>query len=818
MPPSASPDDHPQPGGPSGSEGASAEGRPHRPDAPPDRSFFGALLYRRVPQVLAGYLGVTWTLFELMQWLTEQYLLSPYLGRAILLGLLLLLPSVLVVTYRHGRPGPDRWTSAERWTLAGNGGVALLVLMFAFGDVELGSMVRTVQTSAADTIGGTPPEQVIRQVPKKQFRRRVALFYFDEAEGARADTALRRAVPTALRADLEQDPFVSAFSPVRFEEELQQRGYEKGLDVPLGLKREAAQGANAGYVLSGRVGTTRNGQTVLSTRLRETETGDLVAEHQFEGEDLFDTVDRASTQLKRDLDLPDGHLESATDLPVTQVFTASKTAAKHYAQGRHLRWTDTQGAARRYGRATDADTTFALGYLQEGRTLWRLGKREQAQRAFERAKRHSYRLSESRTYWLKATSLYRLDGQPEAALQVCKRWTSLHPYDLSGWRLKAAIQGGLLRHEEALASYRHMLELAPDSKRTKRSVVGTLMRTGRFEEALRKAESFAAEYPEDDIAPLLIGVIHWRLGRLTRAEDAFQRADRMGSQDTWRYLSVLDQARGQYDSALSRIREASDEQGGARYELRRVHHHWLRGRIDRSRRLLDSLWTTMSEMPAGRDRSFLAARACDYHGPSGEDAFISKLIEQLEPLPGEASLNTPVYKISAQAALSGCKIAADTLTEAQKHLERATTLVERPGTPSFYRLLLDLDYLWGRLREAQGRHQDAAARYERYLDDASPRSLLLRTRRHPRLRLARSYQKAGRTGDARETYQEALTLRPASPRLNYHYAQFLVDQGRREAARPPLRRALEAWTPADADFRPKQKAETLADSLGLGIA
>jgi len=818
---SSASDDHSRPGDPPAGGEASAPESARSPGADPPRSFLDELLYRRIPQVLAGYLGVTWTLFELMQWVTERYLISPYLGRALLLGLLLLLPSVLVVTYRHGRPGPDRWTNAERWTLAGNGVAAVLVLFFIFGDVELGSMVRTVQTSTADTVGETPPEKVIRQVPKKQFRRRVALFYFDEAEEARADTALRRAAPTALRSDLEQDPFVSAFSPVRFEGELRRRGYEEGLNVPLGLKREVAQEANAGYVLSGQVETTGNGQTALSTQLRETETGDLVAERRFEGDDLFDAVDQASTQLKNDLNLPDGHLESATDLPVAQVFTPSVTAAKHYAQGRYLRRfpdSTARSVAREYDRATSADTTFALGYLRKGRVLWRLGKRTQARRAFESARRHSYRLSESWTYWLKATSLYRLEGRPEAALKVCERWTSLHPYDLSGWELKAAIQGGLLRYEEALTSYRRILELAPDSKRAKRSVVGTLMRTGRFEEALRRAESFAEAYPEDDLAPLLIGVIHWRAGRLARAKDAFQRADRMDTREAWRYLSVLSQARGRYEAAVSEIREASNQQDRSQSRVHRWHHHWLRGRIDRSRSLLDSLWTATPRRPGGMRRYNLALRACDYYGPLGNEESVTGILDRLGSLQRAVSPSTPGYKAAAQAALARCKIAAGRLTEAQRHLEQMTTLVERPGTPSFFRLILDLDYLWGRLREAQGRYPDAAARYEQHIDDASPRSLLLRTRRRPRLRLALAHQEAGRPGEAETAYREALALYPAYPRLNYHYAQFLADRGRREAARTHLRRALEGWTPADADFRPKQKAETLADSLGLGIA
>jgi hypothetical protein len=242
----------------------------------PERTFLGELVHRRVPQVLAGYLGITWTLFELSQWLTEQYLVSPYLGRVLLLGLLLL-PSVLVVTYRHGRPGPDQWTDSELWVVSGNIAAAVFALLIVFGGVELGSMVRTVQVSAADTTGVDTTESIVRQVPKKQFRKRVALFYFDEAEGARADTALLRAAPTALRADFEQDPFISVFSPVRFDEELRRRGYDDGLDVPLGLKREGAREANAEYVLSGRVGTTEGGMTLLRIWLRETETGDLVA-------------------------------------------------------------------------------------------------------------------------------------------------------------------------------------------------------------------------------------------------------------------------------------------------------------------------------------------------------------------------------------------------------------------------------------------------------------------------------------------------------------------------------------------------------------
>ncbi len=846
-------DDHSRPEGPSNGGGERSGPVSGHPGTASRRSFFDELLYRRIPQVLAGYLGVTWTLFELMKWSAEQYLISPHLARALLLALLLLLPAVLVVTYRHGRPGLDRWTVAEQWTIAGNVTAAALILAFVFGGVELGSMVRTVQTSAADTVGGKSvsvgsasvgsasvgsasveddeggdtSEKVVRQVPKKEFRRRVALFYFDRMESARADTALLRAVPAALHADLEQDSFVSTYSPVGFADELRQRGYNEGLGVPLGLRREVAQKTGAEYMLAGSVGRTGDGRVRLRTRLRETKTGDLVAERHFESKDLFGTVDQASTKLKEDLGLPEGHLDTATDLPVTEVFTPSVSAAKRYAQGRYLQhFVDTtdQSVARKYRRATRSDTTFALGYQLEGRALWRLGKREQARRALEGARRHSYRLSESDKYQQKALRLYRLEGRPEAALEVCERWTSLHPYDLDGWRLKANLQWSFFRYEQALLSYRQILDLAPESRSAEISIARVLLRTGRPEKALQRATSYAESYPRDEEGPLLVGTIHWKLGQLGQAESAFRRARRMDAQDARPYLLALHQARGEFGQARSTIEEeAASGQASLRAEIHRSHHHWLRGRIGRSQESLDSLWAAEPETTAETQRYFLAMRACDHYRtsgenrPSGENPFATELIRRLGILRGETTQNTPGHKAGAQAALASCKTASGELTEAEKHLERATRLVERPDIPPTYRLSFNLDYLWGRLREAQDRPQDAAARYEKYIEDSSPRALLLRALRLPRLRLALSYQKAGRPGEAETTYRKALALHPAYPRLNYHYARFLNDRGRGEDARKHLRQALEGWAPSGPDFRLGQKAEALADSLGVGI-
>lgn len=71
-----------------------------------------------------------------------------------------------------------------------------------WADTVGGKSVSVGSVSVEDDEGGDTSEKVVRQVPKKEFRWRVALFYFDRMESA--------------RADLEQDSFVSTYSPVGF--------------------------------------------------------------------------------------------------------------------------------------------------------------------------------------------------------------------------------------------------------------------------------------------------------------------------------------------------------------------------------------------------------------------------------------------------------------------------------------------------------------------------------------------------------------------------------------------------------------------------
>jgi hypothetical protein len=68
---------------------------------------FRDLVDRRVPQYLAVYLGAGWGLIEFFSFLEERFSLSPDWTNIVLFAWAMLIPSVILFTYFHGRVLPD---------------------------------------------------------------------------------------------------------------------------------------------------------------------------------------------------------------------------------------------------------------------------------------------------------------------------------------------------------------------------------------------------------------------------------------------------------------------------------------------------------------------------------------------------------------------------------------------------------------------------------------------------------------------------------------------------------------------------------------
>ncbi len=83
---------------------------------------------RRVPQILGLYLAAGWGVLEFVDWLVEQYSLSPDLAELALLAWAIMIPTVLILAYFHGATGDQEWTRIEKICIPANLLVALIVI------------------------------------------------------------------------------------------------------------------------------------------------------------------------------------------------------------------------------------------------------------------------------------------------------------------------------------------------------------------------------------------------------------------------------------------------------------------------------------------------------------------------------------------------------------------------------------------------------------------------------------------------------------------------------------------------------------------
>jgi TolB-like protein len=374
--------------------------------------FTTELFRRRIPQILGAYLIASWAVLEFADWAVNRYLLSPYLVDFAFALLALMAPSVLLLAWFHG--APDSWSRVEKIGIPLNLAVAGIVLFGVFQGRDLGAATTTVVV--ADEEGN----QLQRVVPKAEFRRKIALFPFDNVS---ADTSLgwlQYGLPVAIYLDLRQDIFFDVQHAAYFADQLREAGYAAGVEVPLSLQREIAQETHRNHFLTGTI-TRAEGEIVVETSLYDAARGRLVSEASVSGADL----------------------EESTDLPVAELVTASRSAFRDYVEGFRavVLDGDWERAIRALNRAREEDPTFAYAHMMAYIVLLLGNRGPEGQEAIKAAVEYEYRLAERDRFAAKLNYYHLVRQDVEKAVAVARMQTELFPDDVEGHASLAQLLG-----------------------------------------------------------------------------------------------------------------------------------------------------------------------------------------------------------------------------------------------------------------------------------------------------------------------------------------------------------------------------------------
>jgi tetratricopeptide (TPR) repeat protein len=755
------------------------------------------LVDRRVPQYLAIYLGASWATVEFFAFLEDRFLLSPHLTNLVLAGLVLLLPSVVLVTYFHGRRGPDDWSPFEKAFVPLNLLVTIVILFAGFTGKDLGAV--TTRVTVEDEQGNV----LERVVPKSEFRKRVALFPLEARSNDPAGEWIGGAVMAALSMDLFQDMFLDLRTPATFQEELTEAGFASARDVPDPLKRRIAGDLRLGYYVDGTAEQRTDGYHV-AVALHDVERARAVAEHAYEGADLFAIVDSASVQIRRDLEIPTRHIEQSPDVPVSEILTADTDALRHFvAATEQVRVeSDYETAIATIEEALTIDPGFATGHYAHYQMLALSGDVAGAAEAVRHAMDHSYRLPERLQFAVKAEWFAMQQDLPRA-FSAYEMWAELYPQDIEAQLTVAQIRrlrndrlGAIEQFERVLALDPTRLELLPE--------IGALYEAlGDSRRARDVYERYADANPESKDAFTNLAGLYRHEGEHDRARALYDQALLVapGDVDLMVQIASLDRDLGDFQASTLGYQRALD---AARTPQQR--HTALRqwGRLHEYRGsyhvALSYLERALAESPAfqppvARIQERLANLEPYVHAGRTEEALtlLDSLSAQLPP-PMDALV--PLGAIDLYQALEQPEQLAAAVAEGEAMLERSS-----------------LDYLrqpviWGRgrLHEIRGEWEEAISAYEeeRRLSPMDPTIPL---------QLGRCYRAKGELQRALTLVLESLETRPSSAPSHLEAARIYRALGRPADAIRHVERALETWEPADAGYEPASEARALLAEL-----
>lgn len=764
------------------------------------QSLWSDLVERRVPHVLAAYLGGSWVAIEFMAFLEDRFFLSPHATNVVLLILVLLLPSVLLFTYFHGRKGRDRWTRLEKVFIPLNMAVALVAVLAGFAGKELGTMTTTL------TVEDPEGNAVERVVPKSEFRKRAAFFPLEVVDGDTSSAWLGSGAAAALVTDLFQEMFLDARPPATFQEELRAAGFPDGRSVPDPLKRRIARELHLRHYVDGEIEREGDGYR-LAVALHDTDRARIVADREFRGADLFALIDSATIQLRHDLEIPARHIEESADAPVAEILTGSVEALREYTDAvERIRVdADYQGALGALARAVAEDSTFAMAQFARYQVFLLSGDPAAGAGAIRDAMTNIYRLPERLEYAVKAEWFLMQQDLPRS-FATYEMWAELYPQDIEAQLTVARIRQTQNDRRGAIDALEHVLELDPTQLELLPEI-GTLYEAlGEPERALDYFTRYAEANPDDRSSFIQLAGVHHRQGSHERARSLYDQAMLLAPADVELLveLATLDRNVGAFDRAEAGFGAALEAATTPDERFRSLRglalYHEYRGAMDRAVEFQEQAMEAAREYQApitvvqrqliGLDMYIEAGRA---------DEALERLAELSTQLPPPLDAMVPVGEIQVWEAMGE----PDSLEAA---VAAGEAMLERLGVNA---LAQPVKWGEGRVHELRGEWQEAIAAYEEELrlnpiDPTIP------------LQLGRCHRQLGSLDRAMDYVQRTLDMRPSYAPAHVEMARILRELGRDVEAAEHLEAALRTWAPADSAYGPARDARALLSVRPVG--
>ena len=766
--------------------------------APPIRtSFFKDLLSRRVPQIVGGYLAASWIILEFMDWLVKRYPISPHLVEFFLVAIAAMIPTVILLSYYHGKPGRDQWTRVEKIGIPTNLVVTAFLLIFLFQGKDLGGTTTTV--SVVDEDG----QRIERLIPKSEFRKKVTIFSLENESGDTELDWLVHAIPDMLRYDITQDIYLDIKSVYGMYEDIKEEGYPEAVSIPMTLKKKIAERQYTDYFTSGTFNK-QDGQISIQLSLHNTKTTKLLSENQFTGNDIFPLVDDITDWLKNALTIPQMHIEKTEDLPISEILTNSIPALENMYKGFNRIYfeDDWANGLELLEQSVHEDTTFTYAYVHLSLFYILTNQPDKYVNTYQPMMKHLYKLPERLQFGVKHDYYYGVKQEPEMALEVAKNWAELYPDDVRAHTVLAMLYMIRNQKDNELAEYKKILSLDPGHYDLYQKIGNIYKDLGEFADALNYYQLYADEFPNSTKSYKEISELYKVFGDYENARSYCKKALLIEPDEFSVLLSLSDiecelgnfqKALEEYHMILEKCTTA--EERSDLYE-RLENYYFLRGQVKKSTEYVDLKIAELEKFALPIVTLFIQFNALNKYIMVGKNDHAFQVVQTAEEQLGPPlDNNIPFGYLDIYLELEDVENAEKALKEAEAGILSMQGEINR-------KVILNAQ---GKINELKGEYEQAIQSYLKQLD-LDPTDAAIH------VQLGRSYRMQGDPKKAEEHLQKALSIHPFWPDANYEMGLIYSERRKNDESLVYLKKAQSIWENADPGYKPAIKTrEKLAE-------
>lgn len=760
------------------------------------KSLFNDLWERRVPQFLATYVGVSWGIIQFMIFASNRYGLdSSYIDK-FLLFVLILIPSVVVFTYNHGRPGHDNWKGYEKIMIPFNFLLAVGIASFAGNGNTVNAAPNEVQIT---TIEG---DTITRMVPAISQTKTFALFPFENKTNNQDQDWMRLGIARLINTDLEQDIRLYCLSPYGFEYEYESRNYTLQDDIPFSAKLKMAKNKLAQYFITGDY--IFDGDKVVSNiKVYEAKTGEEFFTKEYESDDIFQLADSFTKDLSDNLFLENSRADQleVTDLPALDLITGNIDAFRKLINSEiESKIKNNQELALSYAQeAAELDPNSAeIKKLLAG-NIYLTGDMRGAQKAMTEAVELSDNLSERQRLNLRAI-YYIYHQETDKAIQLWEMWRTLYPKDYYPYTQLMEFYSLTRNFGKAKVVGLEAIESGHKDRVLKRMANVCMQR-----DELKEAEKYLLEYldrfPDKAKNDTQLAELYQSQGELEKAQKYLEKIELLNPEDhsilnklaeVFRKQGQYDKAERYYQKALTKADLPQDSISVLLQQMLFYVNSADRENFRKSAALrLELMRKSMPDIA-------VASQMLQYTGLYSQLGLLDEFTDFLDEVTAQAPQVKPTFDCVIDF------IASLTKEDLDKFKDTYTAQCKNillSGSP-------ELDYLaQGLIAKMEGNYQDAIRFIEIYIDSTGGSG------KEYGFMLAEAYRKAGNYDAAIQACADYLEMDLANPYFLINLAHAYLDKGEMQKAKESFEKLSSIWKNIDENSVFYNQYKELEDKL-----